>query len=241
MAFVLHAFGYLHSDGEIVAILPAGSVTSEKDREAWHQLRKHASVDIISHHDHKTFGDCFPTTRLIHIRRTDSAGNPKPKKACHTRPLRADDPVIIHRGTIQMHSIPKGKSPLAHSTDVSDFRITLNGHKAKAGHSAVSGHFVAICRVGDPKKEKVALHYSRSEVAISDCLVALCCSSKANARDLHSQIVKNWPKLAILYGGTGAKYITISKLATFIRQIGFSVAPHANAKSQLRRSVAEYS
>jgi Methyltransferase small domain len=241
MAFVLQAFEYLHRHGEIIAIIPAGSASSEKDREAWKQLREQAAVEIMSEHDHRTFGSCFPTTTLVRIRK-GKVKAPLPlgdKQAFFKGPLHPPKPVVIHRGTVQMHSIPAGRVPLAHSTDLTSFRLVLNGHKTKSGHSMISGSFIAISRVGNPQKEKIALHHATSAIAISDCILAVRCNSKAQASRLHSQIVSNWPKLSSLYGGTGAKYITVSKLSGFIKQLGFQVAPHANAKWQLKRSVAE--
>jgi hypothetical protein len=238
MAFVLHAFEHICIDGEIMAILPAGSMGAERGREAWLQLRQHATINVLSQHDHKTFVECFPTTNLVHI--TRGSVNETDRLAVMSSfkpPLVSKTPVMIQRGTIQMHSVPKGRAPLAHSSDLTQFRLALNGHRAKSDQSSVSGHFVAICRVGNPKKDKVALHFAASEIVISDCIIALRCSSKATAKRLHSGITTQWPKLASLYTGTGARYITVAKVAAFVRNLGFVVEPHANAKSQLRRSI----
>jgi hypothetical protein len=241
MAFLLNAFEYLHSDGEIVAILPAGVVASEKDDDAWRQLSKHATVTTVSQHDHRTFGDCYPTTSLVHIRRINGQDVTvlDDKKTPAQFPLPTRKPVVIYRGTIQMHSIPRGRMPLAHSTDLIGFRLILNGHRTKQGESGINGPFVAICRVGDPKKEKIALHYTQSQIGISDCILALKCSTKADANQLHTEMVANWLNLAGLYSGTGAKYITVSKLAGFVKQLGFPVVPHASAKWQMKRSINE--
>ena len=239
MAFILHAFEYLSSDGEILAILPAGSISSEKDHQAWEQLRRHANVEVLSQQDRGTFDRCFPTTKLVHIRR--GAVRPPLPGNCAVRvietqaPLRA--PVVIYRGKVQMHYVPKGRTPLAHSTDLKGFRLVLNGHRTKAGLSAVHGPFVAICRVGKPDREKIALHFAESEIAISDCIVVLACESKPHAEAVHSAILEHWTELASLYDGTGAKYITVAKIAGFVRQLGFAVSANADAKWQLRRSV----
>lgn len=136
-----------------------------------------------------------------------------------------------------MHAVPPGTAPLAHSTDLNNFGLTLNGHRAAAGSSAIQGAFVALSRVGNPKKEKIALHYSRTKIAISDCIIALRCRTKEQASTLHSALLNNWPVLKSLYGGTGARYITVSKLVSHLSKLGFAVVPHANAKQQLRRSI----
>jgi hypothetical protein len=238
MAFILHAFEYLSSDGEISAILPAGSLGAERDRDAWRQIRDLATVDILSQYHSRTFVAYSPTTKLVHIKRgADDVAHQSGVTSSTTRPLVSKKTVLIQRGTIQMHSVPNGNVPLAHSTDLANFRLVLNGHKTIAGLSSISGPFVAICRVGNPKEEKVALHYAPFKIAISDCIIALRCESKNAAKQLHSELIANWKDLAHLYTGTGARYITVAKIAAFVKDLGFDIAPHSNAKSQLRRSV----
>lgn len=242
MAFLLTAFEYLGSTGEIVAIIPAGSVTAEKDQKAWAALRLHSKVAFISEHDHRTFGVCDPTTTIVHIsKKTNKSEVPAHPElqspcACCANEL-SSHPITLYRGTIQMHAIPPGATPLAHSTDLRDFRLVLNGHRADPGASALRGPFVALSRVGNPMKEKIALHYSNQRIGISDCIVALRCKTKEQASQLHSSLLDQWPLVKNLYGGTGAKYITVSRLVRLLSELGFSVIPHANAKHQLKRSI----
>ncbi len=239
MAFVLIAFEYLQSNGEMVAILPAGSLISEKDGIAWRNLRSHAEVRVVSNHDRGTFQECFPTTRIVHIKRTRHGKKPNETmgESAKVFTTTTDESVVLVRGCIPMYDIPKGRIPLAHSTDLKDYKLIPNGHKTHAGVPELMGAFVAITRVGSPKRDKVALHYSRSEMAISDCVIALRCASRARAAQLHSRILDNWSKLVPLYGGTGAKYITVSKLRAFLEQLGYRVHIPGTANWQLKRAI----
>jgi hypothetical protein len=241
MGFVLNAFEYLSTRGEIIAILPSGSFDSERDKAAWSQLKQLADVDLVSHHDHKTFGTCSPRTSLVHIRRRptpslDLVGYPKMRS---TDQMLSKEVLVLQRGSIQMHDVPKGLIPLAHTTDLYDFRLTLNGHRTHTGDSTVRGPFVALSRVGAPRKDKLVWHHARTEIAISDCIIALGCDTEDRAKKLHRRLLDHWPEIEALYGGTGAKYITVSRLAIFLRHLGFNVVPHASATPQLARLIEQ--
>jgi hypothetical protein len=218
MAFVLFAFEYLRVGGEMIAILPAGSVLSKKDKAAWQALRKTSEVFMLNQLHHRTFKSCSPSTVLVRIKKLPVLGD---ESCC----LEVSDsgvgketskfPLIV-RGTVQMHSVPAGHTPLIHSTDLLSYGIKASGRKTGARRSLVTGSFIAIARVGSPRKDKVALHQCDSEVALSDCVIAICCESASAAQSLHCRILESWHDLSSLYGGTGAKYITIEKLRTFI-------------------------
>lgn len=242
MAFLLASFEYLAPSGEIVAILPAGSIDSEKDREAWVSLREVCNIEVVSEHDHRTFGSCDSTTRIVHLKRLagKSASGP-----CSFRELKVrhfdrgqQGKVTLYRGKVQMHAVPRGKVPLAHSTDLKNHKLVLNGHRTNSDALGVKGTFIALPRVGSPTKEKVALHRSDSRIAISDCILALACDTPSRTTRLHASLLENWSLLKAQYGGTGAKFLTVSNLASFLRGLGYEVVPHEGAKHQLKRSIS---
>ncbi len=240
MAFLLNSLEYIGPCGEIVAILPAGSMKSEKDRNAWSILRNICRIAIVSEHDHRTFGSCDPTTMIVHLKNGESS--PPAKEIAATtqekrRKRTAGIEVTLYRGKVQMHSVVPGRVPLAHSTDLRDHQLVLNGHKTNSSALSLKGLFVALPRVGAPMKEKVALCDVKRRVALSDCILALTCDDERHTIDLHKTLVSNWPLLKSLYAGTGAKYLTVANLADVLRKMGYSVVPHSGANHQLRRSI----
>ncbi len=240
MAFLLNSLEYIGPGGEVVAILPAGSMNSEKDRDAWCLLRNICQIEIVSEHDHKTFGSCDPTTRIVHIKKGEA--NPTAKETGNItqekhRKRTAGIEVTLYRGRVQMHSVAPGKVPLAHSTDLRDHQLVLNGHRTNSCDLSIKGLFIALPRVGAPAKEKIALYDAKRKVALSDCILALTCDEDLHTIRLHKALVRNWPLLKSLYAGTGAKYLTVANLAHVLRKLGYSVVPHSGANHQLRRSI----
>lgn len=240
MAFLLYSLEYLGPSGEIVAILPAGSMRSEKDSNAWSILRNICQIAIVSEHDHRTFGSCAPTTTIVHLKKRKS--NPAAKEIANRtqerrRKRKPGIEVTLYRGKVQMHSVVPGRVPLAHSTDLKDYRLVLNGHRTNSCALSLKGPFIALPRVGAPQKEKIALYDANRKVALSDCILALACDEECDTIRLHKELVRNWPILKSLYAGTGAKYLTAANLADALRKLGYSVVPHSGANHQLRRSI----
>lgn len=223
MAFVLEAFEYLRIGGELVALLPAGSLTSQKDREAWAQLRRRANINILSRYGSRTFGAWAPSTVLLRVVKEGSA-----KKLTHAESAslalnpRHAAKVLVKRGCLQMHRLEEGKLQLAHSTDLRNYGIEDSGRRVQSTTSTVSGWFVALCRVGSPRKDKIAIHYALNPMALSDCIIAICCENQTTAKRLHRKLIAHWGKISNLYSGTGAKYITLSNLLQLLATIGYS-------------------
>jgi hypothetical protein len=241
MAFLLTASAYLSPSGEVVAILPAGSFNSEKDRAAWDALRDHFNIRVVSEHDNRTFDSCDSNTQIIHLKRKMKGGRtpstirsktPKP----NARGVGKTE-VTLYRGKVQMHAIPRGRTALAHSTDLRDHKLILNGHKTSSSSLSIKGAFIALPRVGNPIKKKIAFHETSTKIAISDCILALTCQSRTETFGLYSSLLRNWPRLKAQYGGTGAKYVTVSRLSNLLRSLGYEVSAHRGAKHQLIRSV----
>ena len=241
MAFLLIASDYLSPAGEVVAILPAGSMNSEKDRAAWNVLRNRFIIRIVSEHDNRTFISCDSNTQIIHMKRIT---NPRkaplmyPSETLDRPAGRTERPkVTLYRGQVQMHAVPPGRTALAHSTDLRNYKLVLNGHKTNSSSLSIKGAFIVLPRVGSPLKEKIAFHETSKKVAISDCILALACQSKSETIGLHRSLLNSWPLLESQYGGTGAKYLTVSRLANLLRGLGYDVVAHRGAKHQLIRSV----
>ncbi|WP_371417123.1 methyltransferase [Granulicella sp. S156] len=239
MSFVLHAFEYLSKTGEIVAILPAGCLSADKDREAWELLRLQSTVKVLSDHDHRTFDSCSPRTFVVRIKRGRAEKTHQVKTGVGEsagRYFLAKVSVIIRRGTIQMHSSKTGNTPLVHSTELLLKRVDLSRRTAFAGSSSAKSPFVAICRVGSPRQEKVALHRrAGSVIAISDCVIALECVTAADALWLHTQMLDRWEAFEALYQGTGAKYTTVRRVADFLAALGCEVEIGKNRPPSKRR------
>ena len=259
LAFVVNSFPYLQDGGEVVAVLPAATVYAEKDRAAWLTIREHAEYRILGWNGNRTFNDCFPRTVMVYLklrplrRATKLSGSRSinipsgfVREAADAQdPRRATARIIkLFRGKQPMFSAPttSGHSflPLVHSTELRNNSVNLKSRRTKSNLDTISAPAVLISRVGAPMQEKVAV-LKQGRVVLSDCVIALCCSSGIEANDLSALLLKQWRDFESSYSGTGARYITIQRLAKWLHRHGYDVIAHPAGSRQLARAIAEAS
>lgn len=229
VAFVINSIPFLAKNGKIVAILPAGSLHSEKDKLAWYYLAKLGKIEIIGTNGYKSFSGCHAHTVIMQFLYTECENIFLQHSEYRDVSTTSNGGgVSIFRGKIQMHSInnkrPKKWLPLIHSTELIRNRIDIYKNKISADNKAVSGPVVLIPRVGEPNKSKVSLYLEEQPIVLSDCVIALQCSSKKDARRIHSLLISNWHLLKRAYNGTCAKYLTLKGLTQLLFSIGIDVA-----------------
>jgi len=226
MAFLLASLPYLRRDGDLLAVLPAGLLKTEKDEEARRLLRHRYDLEVVATNGRSAFQGCYPGTVLVHVRplregRALGQMVGSPKTACRWR----RGHIVVRRGTVQMHSLcedlPKKSLPLVHSTELSDGKANTGRRGGPDGRSVVRGPAVLLPRVGRPSKDKISLYLSRSPVVISDCVFALLCEDSEHARAVQKAFTNRWPTVEQEYGGTCAPYLTVRSLVGLCGHFGF--------------------
>ncbi len=223
MAFLLTSFNYLASAGVVVAVLPAGCLTSERDTAAWEWILARYKRSIVAMNGNSTFDACRASTAVVRLKRRRRINQRRGRTLAQQR-VRAN--IVIRRGRIQMHTLngtSRNGVPLIHTTDL---RHLGNGYVPRmlpAASQACRGPCVLIPRVGLPDKGKVRVIEEKRQFILSDCVFGLLCSSANEARHLHDTILSRWTRLRARFGGTGAPFITMANLAAFLRQSGYAV------------------
>ncbi len=240
LAFVLTAMAFLRDRGELVAVLPAGCLRSEKDRFAWTVIRRTCMLEVLAANGHRTFEGCFPKTVLVRVTRNAvSGGNEAPSQS--VKPNGNAVPVGLVRGSLPMHSSVvqvNGRWPLVHTTDLRPSSVQATRRIASGRHRMICGPAVLVPRVGEPSRENLTCYRSKRRVVLSDCVIGLTCSSVDDAVRLHTEILTHWDSFCDAYGGTCARYITIGALIGVLRRIGFEASvpsQSVGAKSQCGR------
>lgn len=135
--------------------------------------------------------------------------------------------VRLVRGGLQVHSLredPEGV-PFVHSTAIRQL-ITercsfLELPKTSWGGSGrVRGWCLLLPRVGIPNYSYIRAVYLKREVQLSDCVIAIQCHNKQIAADVEVRILDAWTSLRELYRGTGARYVTLSRLREWLTNLG---------------------
>lgn len=226
LAFIITATDYLHPDGQILAILPAGSLTSEKDEDAWKVLRQRFRVDLLGTNGRNTFAGCFPRTLIVRL--SSHCGVPTARRASRMKATSHRRICLeLIRGTVPMYSVrpmrKENSQPLVHSTELRDNRILPAQSRVPETERSVIGPAVLLPRVGQPAASKVCLYLSRRRVALSDCVFGLQCSTPDAARRLQRLLTRKWPLVEKQYNGTCARYLTVRALTTLLEDLGCSI------------------
>jgi predicted RNA methylase len=229
LAFILTAVSYLSNEGQLIAVLPAGSPASEKDAVVWDILKRSGQVDILGRNGHRTFVGCFAKTVIMRFQKGTLSTVHKVEEQFQEgdNKCRREKKISIRivRGTVQMHSLndtPMEQTlPLIHSTELNEHTIDLTRRRADARHRSVKGPCLLIPRVGKPKK--LAIYNSAVPVILSDCVIALNCKTSAEMKKAKTILEHNWPQVVAAYNGTCAAFITINNISHVLRDLGFQV------------------
>lgn len=111
---------------------------------------------------------------------------------------------------------------IVHTTHLCQGKVRLDGASAD-GSVVVLPPAVLLPRVGTPRYDKVALYDQGPPILLSDCVVALRCCSSDHAIAVQTALVEHFSTLAGLYTGTGARYLTMKRLAAFLCHLGLDV------------------
>lgn len=232
MAFVLLSLPFLAEGGEVLAILPKGCVDSDKDAQAREYLSRTTGFRVIQEHGRGTFPGCTPSTVVAQI--GGSAVSVPPAQTARTpaQPIK-EAPLRIYRGRLPRHeastrTVGASSTGFAyvHTTDLMRGGVSPDADRIvveaeNEGRLAVGGPAILVPRVGRPYLEKVALHTTAERVVLSDCVVALLCTSAREARSLHATLRAQWDIVQGAYGGTCARYTTLRKLQRVLHNLGY--------------------
>lgn len=226
LTFLIRALPFLHLKGVALVLMPAGSLTSEKDTAAWEMISQEYVVTLIAENAKNTFHPYVAKTVLVRVqRRQQKLRVAKLLERSLGRSLR-DVSIVIRRGSNQVHELKqsaKGKLyRVVHSTCLRSGKATGSVGYVKRPKADLNTHAVLISRVGIPTQTKLVKH-SGSPICLSDCVIALAVSSEDDLKVLWSFCNVYWNGLAALYSGTGAPYITIKRLISFLEQNGAEV------------------
>jgi len=224
LAFLLRAAQVARSRGsEIACLLPSGSLGAKKDGPAWEHLRHSFDVEVVRSYERFTFNGCHPRTTAVRLvpRRCEKTTKAPADAAVSVTQLTTGELV---RGWVKMHSkdllVGRKCLRLVHTTDLQEGKILVSDDWVWTNRS-FSGPAVLIPRVGQPRPDKLVVCDPDHCVALSDCVIAVRSASLAAARRLRDRMLQQWETLDQCYTGTGARYVTVEKLARFLDDIRY--------------------
>lgn len=224
LAFVLTATSYLARHGELVAVVPKGSLTSLRDREAFAYLRAVGTVDVVGNGGRNVFAKCFPSISLLRVRKGQRRPSNLELRACELPAGPLKRAVSIVRGCRPLYTLEGHQRglPFIHSTGLMSGRVSKMTRIPRRGQRVLDSPGVLFPRVGKPIRDKLCLHEGEA-VVLSDCVYGIVCGSKADARRLLALLRDRWTEMASLYSGTGAPHLATGTLIAFLEGAGVCV------------------
>lgn len=209
--------------GAVVALMPSGTLRSDKDNQLWRCIHQLGSVDILDEVPRGTFRGAYATSVIVRWRggtspsaRMTSTSGPG---ACQPRGCHC---IEVVRGTIPVHTLPKTaphfSAPFIHTGDLRG-GIVGDGRRAAPRRLATPGPGVLVPRVGLPRGKISMCH---ADTVLSDCVLLLRPLDHHKVSALHRQMMEMLPMLTGMYSGTCAQYITVSRVTEFLRQFGWA-------------------
>jgi hypothetical protein len=230
LAFVADAVMYLRAGGQLVAILPHGTLTSEKDRMARGLLAETYGFEVVRTCARGTFSSCSPRTAIVRIGTGAVSEIITPSVIPITDKCIHVGEVSLRRGRVPVGAATPAGLPLVHTTDMRDGALMRPKRFAGVGGELVRGPSVLIPRVGKPTATKVVLMESDCTPAVlSDCVLAVECLTPSAARILQEALVENWAAVEAAYGGTCARYLTLASLRQLLIQLGVGVLAYGSS------------
>jgi len=222
LAFLLRAApAATNSGSEIACLLPSGCLGAKKDAPAWEHLRQSFDVQVVRAYERFTFDGCHPRTTAVRLVPTGYK-NPEEEDADRTAAAAQPTGSELVRGWVQMHSkdlrIGAQCLRLVHTTEMQKGKLLASDDWVWTSR-AFSGPAVLVPRVGQPRPDKLVICSPGEPVALSDCVIAIKTATLLASRNLRNRILRRWGELDRCYTGTGARYITIEKLASFLKDI----------------------
>lgn len=216
LLFLARALRFVRKGGHLLAILPVGVVNSQRDSLLLAYLKKAYGFKVCNRVSNVSFRGKEPNVILVSLQR------PKVLPKYKVRALDLSVPSWLHRGCCNVisacGSAVKNGVLYVHTTNLHNgMLVAMHVRLPRDGHRVLRGPAVLLPRVGNPSLKKIVIIRKGDEYVLSDCVIAIFCKSNVSARKVHEVLVKNSSSLFRLYAGTGARYVTMTRMGRFLK------------------------
>jgi hypothetical protein len=207
ISFLLSALSWLSPRGEVVGIMPSGSLTSQRDLPALDLLGELGELEVEPLAEDDLFAGCRVRVSLVRFRLCD------PDSILPSERERSLEPgqrlLRFFRGQVNASSARAGALTLIHTTSLQGGRIAaLRSTSAGVTHN---GPMLLLPRVGKPRPDKLAI-WNGGEAVISDCILAIAGVPEDELQAIRECLLASFDQLAASYVGSCAPYLTLARL-----------------------------
>ena len=224
MAYVLRSLEIFKPSLGAVAIVPESLIYSEIDAHARELISAQFQITHLMDLAATTFSGARARTAAIWIggHGPSAVGSRAPRPKGRVK-------ASIGRGSIPVHRARFCKSGIKylHSVDIRNYladRSTRWRVSSEAKYNCIgAGWHIFLPRVGLPSILFSQPVYVDEPLVLSDCVVQFSFASEEAAVWVGNRLRENWSSLEGVYRGTGARYVTISRLAAWLAAAGVIV------------------
>jgi predicted RNA methylase len=237
LAFVLHALEFLSADGEMIAILPRGSLDNSRDKFGWTLLRKVAMVSRLRSMRRSGFKNCDPAIVICRIRKRSGFSSQVRRRV---EPATAEVGQMVVRGwlAVDQARLSMRGVPFVHTTSLKGNELWIERYCVQESR-CVSGPVVLLPRVGNVRADQICL-VRQGKLILSDCVFAIKCACEEDAALVFITLLNRFSALKRRYTGTCARFITKDRLIRFLIRFVFikRARREVTASIPLRRSAS---
>lgn len=219
MHFLLRALDLFRPERGAFAIVPESLMYSDLDAEGRANILSRFSLREVVGLKSTTFRGARVRSVAVQL-----LPNESPSKVVAAQ-VPARWSVDVERGTLQAHLACARRNgvPFVHSTDLTDFvRMGSSRMRVAPGRVRNKGWAILLPRVGVPSCRSTSALFVSEPVRLSDCVIGLWCRNKVEAKAIERTIHAHWFAFLDLYRGTGARFVTVSRLLSWLSSIEIS-------------------
>lgn len=222
LVFVARALRFLATGGELLAILPASCLTSQRDANLYAALQADYSISQVGEIQRNAFAGCSVCVALVRIRKRSVKAKPVRRRPSAPPVVMKTYGAQLMRGNTPMHrtSLTPIGLPIIHTVDLRN-EASAGRHWTTYSRRIVQGPVVLLPRVGRPDLSKI-VGVNVEQTVLSDCVIAIKTTPAGHEQELLRLLRSNWVDLRGIYGGSCAPYITLDDLAHFLMRFGIS-------------------
>ncbi|MBU2886412.1 N-6 DNA methylase [Gilvimarinus agarilyticus] len=224
MTYILRSFELFSPRRGGLAIVPESVLFSDTDAHARQLLLEANNIELVTELSSNTFLGARARSSVVKI---SPKRNPASSASFFLSEQRVgvklNDPYEVVRGALPVYASLDEKDkegvPYIHTTDLADLlEDQLDGvlrvDSNKKGK--ISGPVILLPRVGTPQEKLIKAISLPSEIHLSDCVLGLRFQTITAAKRAERLIKENFTEFETLYRGTGARYITLSRLTDWL-------------------------
>ncbi|HBO3477953.1 N-6 DNA methylase [Pseudomonas aeruginosa] len=226
MAHLLRSLEIFNPIHGAIAIVPESLLHSQADEDSRNALQNSYLIENIANLKSCTFRGARVNSSVIQLSR---GANLTPSHAEISGGGQTSATLV--RGSLPVHLMKSEiiGTPFLHSTHIRRLASGESLDSLPATNSQakgrVDGWAILLPRVGLPDNRALTVVNLPKTVQLSDCVIALIFNNESSAEIAKKIILENWLTLRELYKGTGARYVTISRLLEWLTLRGITAKP----------------